>query len=306
MTFNEDIAHNLLQKQKRLPVEYLYDDMGSQLFDDITTLPEYYQTRCEYDILSRHIEAICNLVGPAVEMLCELGAGSGYKSKIILEHWLAQYSDIVYAPIDISKKAIDDLKKALSHLNVSCLPIVSTYFEGLKDLKLSSDKKKLVLFLGSSIGNLDAQAFLIQLRSHMNRGDYLFTGFDLCKDPNTLIAAYNDSTRITDKFTVNILNRINRECGADFNLDKFKYYVYYDPYMTCVRTGILSLEKQQVQLKHPKISVPFEPWECIAVGVIKKYYISDIQEFAHNSGFEVLDNYFDSKGYFVDSLWRAL
>lgn len=307
--FAKDIADGLSQYPKKLPSKYFYDAKGDQLFQAIMNMPEYYLTDCEYEILDRQKSDILELIGADTFELVELGAGDGTKTKVLLEYFLEKKADFCYAPIDISGNVLRLLKTDLQQKwpDLCCEPLQGDYFEVLQEIALTHEVKKVILFLGANIGNYTqerAHSFLEHVGEHMTNDDFLLVGFDLKKDPAVILNAYNDPAGITAAFNLNLLERINRELEADFQIDQFKHWETYDPVTGATRSFIVSTREQKVNIGALGQSFHFNAWEAISVELSQKYDIAMIEELAEKAGFEVQKHLFDEKHYFVDSVWR--
>lgn len=308
--FAKDVAKGLSQRPKRLSSKYFYDEIGDKLFQDIMAMPEYYLTNAEFEIFENHKTDILNLFEGKAFDLIELGAGDGTKTKVLLNHFLAQGADFQYMPIDISDNALilleNDLRENLPELKVN--PLQGDYFEVLEKLAGESQKPKVVLFLGANIGNFakhQAVEFLEALHDTLNKGDLLLIGFDLKKDPATILDAYNDKAGITAAFNLNLLRRINRELGADFDLNAFKHWESYDPISGATRSFIVSTKKQKVYIETLDMAFRFDAWEAIDVELSQKYSLREIDHLAEITGFETKIHFFDKQNYFVDAIWIA-
>ncbi len=305
-----DVLVGLSSTRKYLPSKYLYDKEGSRLFDEITELEEYYPTNCEIDAMTINRDGIARLAKGEPFNLIEFGPGNGLKTSILIENFLDQKLDFKYFPIDISQKAIDDLLKHMGSTfpELELNALVTDYFTGINWLNNQYQRKNVVLFLGSNIGNFthnSARFFMRNLWNCLNNGDMVLTGFDLKKDIELLLQAYNDSKGITAAFNVNILYRINRELGGQFDPAKFRHFGTYDVFSGAMESYLVSLEEQEVFIEEIGRSFTFHPWEPIHIEYSYKYLISDIDKIAHETGYEVLNHFFDSKRYFVDSMWRV-
>jgi dimethylhistidine N-methyltransferase len=308
--FALDVLVGLSENPKRLSSRYFYDDKGSELFQKIMDLPEYYLTRCEFDVLRRKKKRIAQLVDGESFNLVELGAGDGRKTSILLEYFLNQHYDFSYIPIDISEGAMKHLTENLEtkYPDLNCNGIVAEYFNGLKWLRKLDDKKNLVLFLGSNLGNFNkpqSRVFLRNLWNALNDGDYLLTGFDLKKDIDLMVRAYNDSRGITREFNLNLLRRINRELGGNFNINKFRHYANYDVFSGAMESYLVSLENQVVYIDALNQAFDFKPYESIHTEYSYKYLESDIYDLAEATGYRIEVQLYDSKKYFVDSVWQV-
>ena len=308
--FAKDVLAGLTATPKRLQSKYFYDEKGDVLFQKIMDLDEYYLTRSEYEVLERNKSEILSVFAPKDEPfhLLEFGAGDGLKTKILLKHFLAERAQFDYLPIDISKNAIDQLVSGLhkDFPNLQVKGIANEYFQALQRASLMDGHwRKVVLFLGSNIGNFSpeqAKEFLYNLGEGLSPGDLLFIGFDLRKDPDVILAAYDDQEGVTRDFNLNLLERINRELDGNFELDKFKHFAVYNPETGVTASYLLSKEKQVVEIMDTAIQ--FDAWETIHTEISQKYDLKSIESLAREAGFKVVDNFFDQQRYFVDSVWQ--
>ena len=310
--FAADVLAGLTATPKQLSSKYFYDDEGSRLFQEIMKLPEYYLTRCELEIFQTQYDEIFRSFangGDAFDLI-ELGAGDGTKTAILVSHFLERGADISYSPIDISQEALDALSNKFSR-EFPALKMETRngdYFKILKSLKNGEGRRKVLLFLGSNIGNFTHEQsvdFFRSLRAVMNDDDLLFIGFDLQKDPHVIVRAYDDSAGVTAEFNLNLLRRMNRELGADFDLDNWTHYAVYRPVARSARSFLISREKQSVFIKALNRSFDFEQWEAVFVEISQKYTLKMIEDVARESGFEIKQNFFDSRTYYCDSLWKT-
>ncbi|CAL2101651.1 Dimethylhistidine N-methyltransferase [Tenacibaculum sp. 190130A14a] len=305
--FMRDVDTGLSASFKHLSSKYFYDDIGSQIFQKIMAMPEYYLTNSEYEILSLQAKQIAEKVNFKVPFnIIELGAGDGYKTIRLLKNLKGLGLNFTYIPVDISKKAIDILsaKVADEIPDVKLEPYVGDYFKLL--INLPNSIPSLVLFLGSNIGNFkdeDARSFLSLIQSHLKPNDKLLIGFDLKKNPITIKNAYDDPHEITKAFNMNLLHRINKELGANFNLNKFDFYCHYNPITGEVRSYLVSLEKQDVFIQSLEKTFSFDVNELIWTELSKKFDFIEIEALAVNSGYKLEHHFLDSKNYFTDSLW---
>ncbi len=309
-TFAKDVVAGLSAKEKHLSSKYFYDDTGSRIFQEIMQMPEYYLTDSEFEILSLQAGQIMDALDFDEPFnIVELGAGDGLKTFKLLEYLVNHKIDFYYVPIDISQEAIDALTIRLKERlpNLSIHPRVGDYFEILKKENTVTKIPSLLLFLGSNIGNYqddDAVHLLRLFQENMKKGDKLLLGLDLKKNPITIHNAYFDAHGITKRFNLNLLMRINKEFDADFKLDDFDFYCHYNPLNGEVKSYIVSLRKQTVQLKKLNTTVNFDINELIWTELSKKYNFEDIELLATKSGFEIHLNFLDCRHYFVDSLWK--
>lgn len=308
--FLADVLTGLGSFPKKLQSKYFYDKTGDALFQQIMAMPEYYLTRCELDIFENSTANLAGIIteaGTAFDLI-ELGAGDATKSSYLLKYLVHQKTDFTYMPIDISGNILNvldvKLKAEVPDLDVVCLE--GDYFAMLKKATGISERRKVVMFLGGNIGNMekeDAEGFCRELRNYLTKGDIVLVGFDLKKNPQTILDAYNDKHGITAAFNLNLLTRINRELGADFNVNRFEHYQNYDPLTGACRSYLVSLDSQEVTVDTTRIH--FDKDEVIYMEVSQKFSAEDIRGLAHNSGFAIAGAVNDSKGWFTDSLWIA-
>lgn len=309
--FAQDVQQGLTNDPKYLLSRYFYDAAGDQLFQKIMNLPEYYLTRCEFEIFQKHRDAIFRKLDNAPFDLIELGAGDGLKTQVLLQHFLNQNADFRYLPIDISGSVLEQLQETLQERwpELPVTPVEGEYFSALQDIGQLSNRRKLVLFLGSNIGNMkqeQAADFLRQLRQRMHPGDCLLVGFDLKKDPDVIMAAYNDPQGVTREFNLNLLRRINQELGADFDVTAFRHCPVYNPLTGDMKSHLISEKQQTVRIEALELEIPFRKWEAIDMELSKKYDRPEIMWLAEYAGFEAEQWFFDEKEYFVDALFRAV
>jgi dimethylhistidine N-methyltransferase len=309
--FADDVLRGLSATPKELSSKYFYDDEGSRLFQEIMKLPEYYLTGCENEIFSTQTNDIYRAFanGDNAFDLIELGAGDGTKTAVLVDHFLKQNADISYSPIDISQEALDALTEKFERefptLRMNAMS--GDYFKILESLRSENGRRKVLLFLGSNIGNFSADqsvAFFRSLREVMSDNDLLLVGFDLQKDPHVIANAYDDAAGVTAKFNLNLLTRINRELGGNFDLDKFTHYANYRPIEGSARSFLISREKQTVRIEALDRDFEFDQWEAVFMEISQKYSLKMIDDLAEKSGFEVKQNFFDSKNYYCNSLWK--
>jgi dimethylhistidine N-methyltransferase len=310
--FAEDVLNGLSATPKHLSSKYFYDDEGSRLFREIMKLPEYYLTGCELEIFKTQAADIYAAFadGEKAIDLIELGAGDGTKTAVLIDHFLDQDVDISYSPIDISQEAIDALtgKFGGEFPTLKMHALKGDYFKTLKSLKNGNGRRKVILFLGSNIGNFSREQsleFFRSLRAVMNDGDRLFVGFDLQKDPHVIAAAYDDPGGVTARFNLNLLARVNRELGGNFKLEKFIHYANYRPIEGSARSFLISREKQTVRIEALNRTFEFAQWEAVFMEISQKYNMSMIEGLAGESGFRIKKNFFDRRNYYCDSLWRV-
>lgn len=311
--FYEDVLKGLTSTPKSLDSKYFYDAIGDQLFQDLMNCPEYYPTDCELDIFKNQTAALANaIIGDNTDEfdLIELGAGDAMKSSYLLKHLLDKGVNFTYLPIDISAHVIEELDTNLTKTlpGLKFRGLNGEYFDMLQKAATLSNKRKVVLFLGSNIGNMpvaEAEGFCRELKNHLAPGDMALIGFDLKKNPKTVLAAYNDAGGITKKFNLNLLHRINKELGADFKLDQFDHYPTYDPETGSCKSYLVSLADQKVHIADYNESVHFLKDEYIFMEISQKFTVQQIQQMAANTGFKTLSYLFDSKNWFADAIWQV-
>lgn len=311
--FAQDVGQGLSASVKSIPSKYFYDENGDKIFQEIMEMPEYYLTKCEHHILENSKREIINAIDPGKKCfdIIEMGAGDGYKTKIILRYLIEMGCDVQYMPIDISsdglQKLKSDLEQEFSGLKVE--GIAMDYFEALNHVENFSCRSKVFLFLGSNLGNFNHQEaidFLKVIASSCVTGDKLLIGLDLKKDPSIILNAYNDKSGITCRFNLNLLERINRELGANFNIKEYIHFPMYDPQSGKAISYLISLKDQEVTIPANNMVVHFKKWEPILTEISQKYDLDMIREMASISGFQVRENFFGEKEYFVNSLWERI
>lgn len=310
-TFLEDVTAGLRQHPKQLQSKYFYDQRGDKLFQEIMSLPDYYLTRCEMDIFkSKTAEIALGISADNTPFdLIELGAGDASKSIHLLQYLKNLDTDFRYMPIDISGNILsildERLKKEIPGLDIVSLE--GEYFQMLYKASQLSSRRKVILFLGSNIGNMEleeAYRFCFELRKNLNKGDVVMIGFDLKKEPNTILNAYNDAEGVTASFNLNLLERINKELGADFVLDQFEHYETYDPVTGACRSYLISLADQNISLDGDVFH--FAENEPVYMEVSQKFSVEDTQKMASQSGFKTVYSIMDSREWFVDVFWTAV
>ena len=312
-TFADDVAKGLSANPRFLSSKYFYDDEGSRLFQEIMKLPEYYLTRAETEIFSTQTREIFEAFAENSDEfdLIELGAGDGTKTSLLVDYFLKRNADFKYVPIDISSEALKFLtdKFNAQFPKLSVQPEQGDYFRTLETFKSKSAKRKIILFLGSNIGNFSheqAADFFRSLRGVMNSNDLLFIGFDLQKDPLTILAAYDDASRVTAAFNKNLLTRINRELGANFSLENFSHYATYHPIEGAARSFLISRQPQTVRVEALNTTFDFAAWEPIFMEISQKYSLPMIENLAQASGFAVSKYFYDYRNFYTNSLWQPV
>lgn len=308
-TFAEDVRQGLLSQPKRLFPKYLYDELGSQLFEAICLLPEYYLTRAENEILSARADEIVRLMKHP-QRLIEMGSGSASKTRLIIEALLRSQPHLLFVPVDISASALESSSRILlqsyPHLRIEAY--AAEYFDGLSRLSKQQPGSTLALFLGSNISNFEpeeAHGFLRALRQVLRAGDALLLGVDLKKDKRVLEAAYNDALGVTAAFSRNLLVRINRELGADFNLKTFRHRAIYNEAGNRIEIYIESTQAQAVSIPGLELTVNLTEGELIHTENSYKYDLRDIARLANETGFVCGRTWLDERERFSSNLLLA-
>jgi dimethylhistidine N-methyltransferase len=309
MALADEVRAGLSARPKTLPTKYLYDDLGSALFEVICLLPEYYLTRSEAVILHAHAREIINTVGDSLEIV-ELGSGTAAKTRLLLDAALASQGRLRYSPIDISKAALDQTVHALNaeYPAVTVEPQVADYYEGLRRFSRNGVQRTLVLFLGSNVGNFEppeARRALRAVRQTLEPGDALLMGADMKKDAALLEAAYNDKLGVTAAFNKNLLLRINRELGGHFDLDSFRHVARYNEAEGRVEMHLVSEKAQDVVIDDLQMVVQFERGESIHTESSYKYMPSQLDALAKETGFELTQTWTDPARAFTSNLLVA-
>ncbi len=310
LEFENHVKEGLTTFPKFLSSKYIYDDRGDELFQQIMALPEYYLTKAEFNIISTYkssLREIFNTHG-AFDLI-ELGAGDGKKTKILLKELIDQKVDFTYKPIDISQHAIDDLTDSLTTLlpNLEVQGEQGTYFKVLERLATYTERPKVIIVLGSNIGNLQHEQaidFLRKLKEVMSSTDYLFMGFDQKKDPLTIQNAYADSQGVTQEFNRNLLHRINREMEADFEVHKFEHWESYNPETGTAKSYLITTEPCDVELKKLELKVSFKKWETIHCEISQKYDDDIVEWLANESGLDIESVFEDEQKLFKNYLFK--
>ena len=306
----EDVRRGLLSQPKRFLPKYFYDELGSQLFEAICLVPEYYLTRAENEILQRYADEIVSSVDGNITLI-EMGSGSASKTRLIIEALLRRQSNLLFIPVDISASALESSSRILlqSYDRLRIEAYAADYFAALAELRKQPRERTLALFLGSNISNFDpaeAVKFLHALRTVLSVGDGHLLGADLKKDKQTLEAAYNDALGITAAFNLNVLARINRELGGEFDLRNFRHLAFYNDEAGRIEIYIESCCDQTVTIKQLEMQVEFHAGEQIHTENSYKYDLSDMERLASDTGFKLARTWFDSEKRFSSNLLMAV
>lgn len=309
--FYLDVIKSLTETPKRLSSKYFYDKKGDSLFQAIMNSPDYYLTRCEMEIFTCQAEEIVDsLVTQNIDFeLIELGPGNCAKSIHLLRALVNANASFNYVPIDISENIISELRSFLPnnvpHLRFNGL--VGDYFDALASHSLMPETRKVVMCLGSNIGNMtvpESNQFFKKLRSYLQPGDQCIIGFDLVKHPAVIKRAYDDRDELTKEFNLNLLSRINRELNADFRIDQFDHYCSYDPLTGAAKSYLVCLSDMIINISGTIIS--FEKDECVWTEISQKYSKSQIRQMATDNGFIHAAEFLDTKSWFMDAIWTAV
>jgi len=305
----EDVRNGLAARPKRFLPKYFYDELGSQLFEAICLLPEYYLTRAENEILTRYADEVAASV-EGNKTLVEMGSGSASKTRLIIEALLREQTELLFMPVDISATALESSSRILlqSYPRLKIEAYAADYFAGLAELGKTQRGRTLALFLGSNISNFDydeAIRFLKAMRSVLRKGDALLLGADLKKDRSILEAAYNDALGVTSAFNLNVLARINRELGGSFDLHQFKHHAFYNEEKGRIEIYIQSLVDQRVRIEKLDLDVEFSAGELIHTEDSNKYDTAGIDRLADETEFVRTRTWLDSQGRFSSNLLIA-
>ncbi|HAF15302.1 MAG TPA: L-histidine N(alpha)-methyltransferase [Blastocatellia bacterium] len=306
----EDVRRGLSSKPKRFLPKYFYDQLGSQLFEAICLLPEYYLTRAENEILERYADEIVASVGGNTTLV-EMGSGSASKTRLLIEALLRKQDGLLFIPVDISASALDSSSRILlqSYPQLKIEAYAADYFAGLAELGKTPRARTLALFLGSNISNFDleeALKFLRALRQVLREGDALLLGADLKKEKSVLEAAYNDALGVTAAFNLNVLARINRELAGNFDLRAFQHRAFYNEGPGRVEIYIESTREQTVTISELEMKVQFAAGEQIHTENSYKYDLDDITRLASATGFTRARTWLDQREQFSSNLLLAV
>jgi L-histidine N-alpha-methyltransferase len=308
--FASDVAQGLTSApQKTLPASWLYDEVGSALFEVITLLPEYGLTRADGALLESAAGEIIR-AAHRPELIVELGSGTGAKTRHLLCAGGAA-GRVEYCPIDISRAALRNCEASLQGVaNVRIQPIEATYLDGI-DLALArrrSGERALILFLGSTIGNFtraEAGTFLHRLRQRVTAGDALLIGADLVKPRETLLSAYDDAIGVTAAFNLNLLARINRELGGEFELAHFAHEARYNERQSRIEMHLRSRIAQQVTIQSLDLTVSFDAGETIWTESSHKFRAPEISRMGEQAGWQMAHQWVDREWGFAETLFTA-
>lgn len=304
-----DVREGLSATPKRLSCRFFYDAHGSRLFDAICELPEYYPTRCERQILQTHARHIAGRFSEC-QSIVELGSGSATKTRLLLQAFARGRKRLTFLPIDISEAPLqessDRLLKEFPALSITA--IAGEYQEGISRLNGYARSPRLIVWLGSSIGNFDpdtAAAFLSNLVSKVDPCDRFLIGIDLRKDKQTLERAYDDSQKVTAEFNMNLLRRVNRQLGSDFDLSQFEHLAIYNEELGRVEMHLRSRCHQAVTISKLGMNVQFAAGETIHTENSYKFSLNQIQDLGARAGLKLTDQWFDDQKRFSVNLFET-
>jgi L-histidine N-alpha-methyltransferase len=296
----EDIRESLLNRPRSLSPKYFYDERGSELFDQICSTPEYYPTRTENKLLIQYAIDIINKTEP--EQILELGSGYSVKTRRLFDACQNVSHSCTYAPFDVCEEALIESAQKLSEeyqwLNLK--PLLGDYNGGLGNLP-STKGSHLYVFLGSTIGNFEnheALDFINELYKVMNQGDHLLIGVDRVKKSDVLHAAYNDAQGITAEFNLNVLNVLNRELGANFDINAFTHSATFNQEKERIEMRLTSDREQEVKINDLEKIIQFDKDESILTEISQKYTYTGIEEMLTSANFSITDHYEDENEYF--------
>ncbi len=300
-TFAEEISSSLNRPSKFITPKFFYDKKGSDLFEKICTLPEYYPTRTEIGILKKLQGELSSFIDDNFRLV-ELGSGASVKTRILLDVFANLQNTTEYFPIDISEILAESSEQLLQdYENLRITGIIDTYEGGLKFLKNYDKKNNLIVFLGSSFGNFlpsDGEDFLKKINSTMKSGDLFLIGLDLVKDSAILEAAYDDAQDVTAEFNLNVLSRINDELDADFDLKNFEHFSIYNKEQQRIEMYLKSLVNQSVIISKSSLSLNLEKNELIHTEYSHKYTLDQIRSLLEGTGFKICHTWLDEQNYF--------
>ncbi len=305
--FSDDVKKGLTSELKYLPFVYFYDHIGSQLFEKICELPEYYLTRTETDILEANANDIVSKFTEKT-VLVELGSGSSVKTRILIEAFLERQSLAHYTPIDVSHQMLEESSCSLleKYPGLEINAIVARYNEGIDQLNIQTDQQNLITWLGSSIGNFDRSevtTLLQHIQGIMLPNDRFLIGIDLQKEKTILENAYNDAQGVTAEFNLNLLTHVNRELGANFDLEDFVHQAIYNEKIGRIEMYLVSNINQKVFISELDLEVSFKENETIHTENSFKYSLDGIDMLAEETGLYVEQQWFDSERLFSLNLF---
>jgi dimethylhistidine N-methyltransferase len=298
-SFASAVEEGLCEDPKSLPCRFLYDEVGSEIFEEICDLPEYYLTRTEHALLERHADEIAARL-PNPVALAELGSGSSSKTRLLIEALLRRQRELRYVPVDISRSALEDAAQSLlgDYDELEVHAIADEYEEGLRHVRAESGRPLVIAWLGSNVGNFDRSAaarFLAGVGGQLRPDDRLLLGIDLRKGARVLELAYDDPAGVTARFNKNLLGRINRELEGRFDLERFAHRAIYRSDQGRVELGLESLADQEVEIGALDRVVRFAKHEFVHTEDSYKYSLAEIDDLAAKSGFRLEQRWLDER-----------
>lgn len=306
-----DVVAGLTHRPKFLPPKYFYDDRGSELFEQITDTPEYYPTRTEELILQQSAAEIVSITGPCE--VIELGSGSARKTRVLIEaYWSVGRGDapaLRYLPVDVSGQILKDSSRELveAYPGLQIWGLIGTYEQALGNLPPRELSSRMVLFLGSTVGNLtppETEAFLRYVAGALKSGEYFLIGFDLQKDPEIIEAAYNDADGVTAAFNLNMLQHLNGRFDGNFRVDQFAHRAFYDTNHHRIEMHLESGQAQTASLGALDLSIDFAAAETIRTEISRKFTIEGMHRTFADCGYDPVRHWTDSRDWFALSLYR--
>ena len=308
--FASAVHQGLSLENKCLPSWLIFDSAGSEIFKAITELADYLPAACEFEIIRNHKNKIAKLITDDTFNLIELGSGDGCKTRILIEYLINENFRFHYFPIDISSGAVSNLVRSLEadqqNTSLKVTGLIGDYFDGLNTIIQEGPEQNLVLFLGVTLNNMNpdtARSFLKNLRQTLGPKDFFLIGFDLMKDPKLLYSTYNN--QLFEKFNLYLLDRINQMLGANFNKDHFAQQGQYNPKTHAVESYLYSTRSQTVHIRALNENYHFRAWETMQTEQSFKFTLEEIENLAAENGFQVVEHIFDSRKYFVSSVWKV-
>ncbi|HEY9768283.1 MAG TPA: L-histidine N(alpha)-methyltransferase [Coleofasciculaceae cyanobacterium] len=304
----QDVINGLNKASKFIPARYFYDKKGSQLFEAICQLLEYYPTRTEASILEQYATEI--VAQTQANEIVELGSGSSTKTRYLLDVYQDFNTPLYYVPVDVSgsilQESADSLLADYPHLKIQGK--VATYSQALQQLSTSFSDRRIIIFLGSSIGNfnsLECARFISQVTSALNPGDYFLLGIDLQKPVEILTAAYNDSQGVTAAFNLNMLQHLNNRFKGNFNLDLFKHQAIYNQTEHQIEMYLISQENQSVTLESLDLTIELKQGERILTEISRKFNLEKMGSYLGNLNLNLIHAYTDPQQWFGLLLCKA-
>jgi L-histidine Nalpha-methyltransferase len=303
----DDVRAGLTADPKWLPPKWFYDARGSELFEQITRLPEYYPTRAEREILQARAGEIAAIT--KAHTLVELGSGSSEKTRLLLDGLRDRGTLTTFVPLDVSESALREAADAINadYPALDVHGVVGDFTAHLD--KLPGDPPRIVAFLGGTIGNLlpsERETFYTSIREVLEPGEWLLLGTDLVKDPATLVAAYDDSAGVTAEFNKNVLRVINRQLGADFDVDAFSHVAIWDPENEWIEMRLRADRAVSVLIPEVHLEIEFAEGEELHTEISAKFHRHGVEAELDKAGFTSAAWWTDSEARFALSLWQAV